>query len=189
VRTVKNGYERWCFYLEQFEKAYWTNEAAKSLEIGESTLRKWCLELEKNGYLFVKGAMDSRAFTEHDMAALNYFKQLTKSKKNTKEQAAKLVVEQFSRIQGNEGTTPVPLEKKEPSVEDLLKQLLEQNKKQEEFNKALLQKLEQQERFIKESIEKRDQLLLESIRAKQEVAAAVESKKMKNRIKRFFGSK
>jgi rRNA-processing protein FCF1 len=118
------------------------------------------------------------------MAALNMFKQLTKSKKHTKEQAAKLVVEQFARTEGNEVTPLVPTK---PSVEDMLNQLLEQNKKQEEFNKALLQKLDQQEHYIKESIEKRDRLFLESLKATREAAIASENKKMKNRVKRFFG--
>jgi hypothetical protein len=188
--------------VEDIEKAYWTHEASKDLEIGESTLRKWCMELEKNGYSFIKGAMDSRAFTSHDMAALHYFKQLYKGNKQTREQAAKLVVEKFKREGGNERTTPIPMENTrsienlETMMKVLLDQsqkqeemnsvLLEQIKKQEEFNRLLAQKLEQQEQYIKESIEKRDKLLLESIRSSQEQAAAIEKKKT-SWIKRIFG--
>jgi hypothetical protein len=178
--------------LEQTEKAYWNHEIAKVLGIGESTLRKWCLELEKNGYEFVKGAKDSRAFLEHDLQALTYFKQLTKNEKVTQEKAAQSVVEKYSRSRGNEKTLPVPLEKIHPfeHFEETINQLLEHSKRQEEFNKALLQKLEQQEYYIKESLEKRDKLLLESIRSTQEQAAAAhEQSILKNVFKRFFGFK
>jgi hypothetical protein len=188
--------------IEKVEKAYWNYEVSKDLEIGESTLRKWCIELERNGYTFIKGAMDSRAFTDHDLAALNHFKQLIKKKKHTKEQAAKLVVEKFKREGGNERTTPIPMdntrsiENLELMIKDLLSlakkqeeinnDLLERTKNQNEFNKILVQKLDQQEKFIKESIEKRDKLLLENIRSSQEQAAANEKKKT-SWIKRIFG--
>lgn len=178
--------------MEQNEKAYWNHETAKVLGIGESTLRKWCIELEKNGYEFIKGAKDSRAFLEHDLQALTHFKQLTKTEKMPQEKAAQSVVERFSRTGENGRTLPVPLENTRSfeRFEDSLNQLLEQSKRQDEFNKALLLKLEMQEDYIKESLEKRDRLLLESIRSSQEqVAAAHEQNKLINRIKRIFGIK
>jgi hypothetical protein len=178
--------------LEKSEKAYWNHEVAKVLGIGESTLRKWCIELEKNGYEFVKGAKDSRAFLEHDLQALMHFKQLTKNDKVPQETAAKTVVEKFIRTVENERTLPVPYENNRSieEFEEKINMLLEQSKRQDEFNKALLAKLEQQERYISESLERRDKLLLESLRATQEqVAAAQEESKLKNRIKRLFGIK
>jgi hypothetical protein len=178
--------------LEQTEKAYWNHEIAKVLGIGESTLRKWCIELEKNGYEFVKGAKDSRAFLEHDLQALTYFKQLTKNEKIAQEKAAQSVVERYSRRVENERTLPVQYEKPQPfeRFEETINQLLEHSKRQEEFNKALLQKLEQQESYIKDSLEKRDKVLLESIRSTQEqVAASQEQSGFKRFIKRFFDIK
>lgn len=175
--------------MEEIEKAYWNHEVASYLEIGESTLRKWCMELERNGYIFIKGVKDSRAFTDHDLKALMHFKQLTKGKKHTKEQAAKSVVEKFSREGVNERTTPIPMDntRSYENLENMIKELLEQNKKQEEFNKALLQKLEQQEKFIKDTLEKRDRLLLETIRESQEEKAAALEKKKSPWFKRIFG--
>lgn len=165
------------------ENAYWNHEVSKRLEIGESTLRKWCIELEKNGYIFIKGAMDSRAFTDHDLAALTYFKQLTNGKKHTKAQAAKMVVEKFGRKEVNEGTTPVQTMNDTQSVEklsEMVAHLLEHTKKQENFNKELLKRLDRQEQYIRETLEKRDQYLLESIRKSQEEkAAALEVEKKK----------
>lgn len=178
--------------MEKSEKAYWNHEVAKVLGIGESTLRKWCIELEKNGYEFVKGAKDSRAFLEHDLQALMHFKQLTKTDKIPQETAAQSVVEKFSRTVENGRTLPVPSENNRSieQVEEKINMLLEHSKRQDEFNKALLAKLEQQERYISESLERRDKLLLESLRTSQEEAAATrEESKFKNRIKRLFGIK
>lgn len=177
--------------MSDIEKAYWNHEVAKYLEVGESTLRKWCIELEKNGYTFIKGTKDSRAFTEHDMQALQLFKKLTRVKNHTKEQAAIVVVERFLREGGNEVTAPVHMDNTQSfqKLESMVQDLLTASKKQEEFNRALVTKLEQQEKYIKESIEKRDKLLLENIRSSQEQAAAIEKKKISNRIKNFFGMK
>lgn len=175
-------------YLDDIQKAYFTHDVARILDVGESTLRKYCIELEKNGYIFIKGSMDSRAFTDHDLAALNYFIQLYKSKKHTREQAAALVVEKFSREGGNEGTTPIPKgeSRSMDNLERMVEQLLEHTKKQEEFNKALLQRLEIQENYIRETLEKRDQLLLENIRSAQEEKAAALEKKKTSWIKRLL---
>lgn len=178
--------------MEKSEKAYWNHEIAKVLGIGESTLRKWCIELEKNGYEFVKGAKDSRAFLEHDLQALMHFKQLTKTDRVPQETAAQSVVEKFSMTEENRRTLPVPTENNRSieQFEEKINMLLEQSKRQDEFNRALLAKLEQQERYISESLERRDKLLLESLRTTQEqVAAAREESKLKNRIKRLFGRK
>ncbi|RYL93915.1 hypothetical protein EWI07_07050 [Sporolactobacillus sp. THM7-4] len=42
------------------ENAFWTKEVADILQIAESTLRKWCIQLEKNDYTFTKGTNGSR---------------------------------------------------------------------------------------------------------------------------------
>lgn len=175
--------------MNEIEKAYWTHEAAKYLEIGESTLRKWCIELEKNGYVFIKGAMDSRAFTDNDLVALNHFKHLYKVKKYTREQAAKSVVGKFSKEGVNERSTPVLMENNRSyeNLENMVKSLLEQTKKQEEFNKLLIKRLDQQEKYIRESLEARDRTLLETIRESQEEKAAAIEKKKKTWIDRLFG--
>jgi mevalonate kinase len=181
--------------LESYEKVYWNHEIASELGIGESTLRKWCIELEKNGYTFIRGTMDSRAFTVHDLTALRVFKELIKVEKRSKNEASNIVVERFKRKEENEETTPVPMENTRSieKLEEMVEILLERTEKQEEFNRALIERLEKQDEYIKESIEKRDRLLLENIRKSQdENAAAIEEiqkKKIKNRIKRFLGLK
>jgi 3-phosphoglycerate kinase len=179
--------------LESYEKSFWNHELADKLGIGESTLRKWCIELEKNGYTFIKGVKDSRAFTVHDLTALTTFKELIKVDKLPKEEASKVIAERFGRREGNEGTTPVQMEENRSihSLEKMVEKLLERTEKQEEFNRALIERLEEQDRYIKESIEKRDRLLLENIRKNQEEQAAAreeekQKKKFIEKIKEFF---
>ena len=181
--------------MDSIEKAYWNHEVARYLDIGESTLRKWCIELEKNGYIFIKGAKDSRAFTEHDLNALNHFKQMLKNKKHTMKQAALVVIEKYGDRKGENVRTTPDMPENNRSIENLenmIKQLIESHEEQKEFNKALLEKLDQQNRYIKESLDKRDQLLLKSLRESQdEKAAAIEkekeeSEKKKNKFRRLI---
>src|SRR5690554_8085403 len=42
------------------KKPYWSKEIADMLGIGTSTLRKWCLILERNGYRFLRDEHDRR---------------------------------------------------------------------------------------------------------------------------------
>jgi DNA-binding transcriptional MerR regulator len=69
------------------ESAYWSKEVSDILQIADSTLRKWCLSLEKNGYEFVRGTNNSRAFVERDVLLLRRMKELIQSKGVTVENA------------------------------------------------------------------------------------------------------
>lgn len=55
-------------------KTWWSRELAEHLDIGASTLRKWSLELEKAGYVFLRDEHGRRAYVEHDALALRQFK-------------------------------------------------------------------------------------------------------------------
>jgi transposase len=174
--------------LEHIEKAYWNHEVSKMLNVGESSLRKWCIALEKNGYNFIKGHKQSRAFTDHDIKALMYFRDLTRLQNYKIEQAAEIVAKKFAQREfpsENGRTTPIQEEHTHSlkEMENMMKKLIEHTEKQEEFNLALLKRLEEQERYIKQSIEKRDQLLLESLRESQEKH---KKQSMIERIKSIF---
>ena len=99
--------------MELNERAYWTHEVAERLEIGESTLRKWCLALEEQGYHFTKGEQDSRAFLEQDIAILLKMKGSIRGRKKSMKDAAKTTLNAsrtpLVQEEQDEGrTTPVP---------------------------------------------------------------------------------
>lgn len=71
-------------------------EVSRLLSIGESSLRKWCIELEKNGYEFERGLKDSRAFNGRDVLALIAFKEMVQDRVHTAEQAARIISDEFS---------------------------------------------------------------------------------------------
>lgn len=158
---------------EKTEKAYTPREMAVTLEVGDSTLRKWGIALEKHGYGFIRNEQNSRLYVESDLVVLRHFQQLVKHHNMPLENAAKLVVDRFGKGSFEVGTGAV-LAKKEEERRDLLRsdeviqQLLEHIKKQEDFNQELLKRLDQQQKYIDERLEERDRKLMESLRDSQE---------------------
>jgi DNA-binding transcriptional MerR regulator len=68
-----------------------SKEVATILDISPHTLRRWSLELEKNGYEFKRNDKNQRIYYERDISALSYFKTLIE-KTNNLENTAKAVV-------------------------------------------------------------------------------------------------
>lgn len=148
------------------EPAYWTGEVAKGLEISDSTLRKWCIQLEANGYRFIKGENESRAFTEHDLMALKYFKQLVKVDRATKEIASQKVVQRYGERGGTapmqaieKGVQLQSLQEKINDMAESLETIKKQLDEQMEFNKKLVERMDQQSmNYVREVQETRKQL-------------------------------
>ena len=152
------------------EKAYWNNEVAERLEMGKSTLRRWCLELEKQGYTFTKGEQDSRAFLEQDVLLLEKIKKL-QSEGSKLENAIKQVLSEREQLPLTPVDTPRSPELDFSTEREKLKQELLQEIKQELLGT---------EQRILERLEKRDQLLIQHVREIQEtkrMVAAVQEKK------------
>lgn len=171
INIASNGGE----FVEDREKAYWNHEVSKILSVGESTLRKWCLSLEKNGYTFLRGKKDSRAFTQHDITALTYFKDLTKLEQLKMEEAAVLVVEKYGDrnpvVKEGERTTPVP-EDLTSSIEEIksdLKKLLGLYEEQVKFNEKLIEKLSEKDKQL-------ELINMQLNKMNEEQAAAIEER-------------
>lgn len=132
------------------KKAYWTHELARLLAISDSTLRKWCIDLEKHGYVFVKGEQNSRAFVEHDRKALQHFKDLVQGKRLTKEEASKIVVNQWQGNRENGGTTPMQAENIPvhiPFDHELMK-IHERLDEQAELTQEILERMDQRDQKL-----------------------------------------
>jgi hypothetical protein len=197
---------------ETIEKAYSPKEMSLTLEIGDSTLRKWSLALEKNGYGFIRNEQKNRLFVEGDLVVLRHFQNLVKQHNMQLDNAAILVIDRFGKGAFEVSTGVVPVENKEEqrdltrSNEEIISKMMEyingleeRLDKQEEFNKALLHRLDRQQKYIEERLEERDNRLeerdtmfLESVRASQEIKqqllqiASAQEEKKKGFFARLF---
>lgn len=169
------------------EKAYTTSEIATMLGLAVPTIRKYSQHLEKEGYSFVKGKVtgkqQARLFTEKDITALRYFKELRTESNIKVEQAASLIVNKFGKgsIQdvGSANTTEIR-QYKEPynELKELIYNQTELINRQNEAIKELSSRLDQQQNYFDNRLKERDQLLLHSIderlEAKRQIAAVQE---------------
>ncbi|MCQ6281052.1 hypothetical protein [Bacillus sp. EB600] len=169
------------------EKAYTSKDVFTTLDIGDSTLRKWCLALEKSGYAFIRNDKNRRLFVEGDLVVLRHFQNLV-NENMPLENAANLVVDRFGKGAFQVSTHSVLVENEEKSLElqrdssrsneelvtsliefirtqdEVNRKLIEDNREQKEFNHELLQRLDQQQEFLEqrdERAEERDKERLE----------------------------
>ncbi|MGG0309552.1 DUF3967 domain-containing protein [Priestia megaterium] len=136
--------------MSENERAYWNHEVAEQLNIGTSTLRKWCLELEENEYVFTKGEQESRAFLKRDIDVLMHMKNEIRNKKKSLKEGAKIALERARTgvvlvEREQEQASPVPVEQAQSmfTLEDVRnmvrEELQEQAKAREnERDKALM---------------------------------------------------
>ncbi|MCM3006844.1 DUF3967 domain-containing protein [Priestia koreensis] len=165
--------------METFEKAYTTKEIAENLDIGQSTLRKWAMSLEANGYSFAKNDQGYRLFVERDIEMLTQFKKLVKEQNMPLENASNLIIEHLGQqsfstrteVALSQETTVVPT----PRSAEVDEKLLAFMEEQEAFNQKLLAVIEQQQKtiqslesYIDEKLEKRDSQMMSVIRESQE---------------------
>lgn len=192
--------------MNTYEKAYSPKEISLTLNIGDSTLRKWCIALEKSGYQFIRNDQNNRVYVDSDLVVLKHFQNLVKQHNMQLENAANLVVDRFGKgaFEVSTGDVPAEIETEQRDLnrsnDEVITQLLEHIKKQEEFNQELLSRLDQQQKYIDEKLnrldqrqDERDNMLLESLRASQEtkqllleVKTAEEQKKPRKGLLRWF---
>ncbi|PED72728.1 DUF3967 domain-containing protein [Bacillus pseudomycoides] len=160
------------------ERSFWTKEVAEHLEIGTSTLRKWCLALEQENYFFVKGAKNSRAFVQKDIQILEQMKKLIQEAGMSIESAVKVVLsvpfieDKASNVSEENNRTPSVLPENTITVnKEFMEQLLQEQillkEKIQQLERIELMNAERLER-IENRYDKRDSLLLTHIREIQE---------------------
>lgn len=129
------------------QKAYWTHEIASYLEVSDSTVRKWCIELEKQGYTFVKSENGSRAFVANDRELLINLKQIMRTSKLTTKDAVKQVLDEANALAVNDQRMGAEILERgafEREFEKLNKRL----DQQEEFNQKILERMEERDKNL-----------------------------------------
>lgn len=156
------------------ERTYTGKEVARKLGIGASTLRKWSLLLEQQGYWFVRDSQNRREYRQVDVAALERFYRLTKDQLFPQEEAALMIASQHSpesarsesaaALSPAPATVPTPPSAQVPQQLDLrptewearLHALACHVQQQELAHHALTERVEKQEAYIRTSLKERD---------------------------------
>jgi len=156
------------------ERTYTGKEVARKLGIGASTLRKWSLLLEQQGYWFVRDSQNRREYRQIDVTALERFYRLTKDQLFPQEEAALMIASQHSpesaRSESAASLSPAPAPVPAPSSAQVPQQLdLRPNEwearlhalachvqQQELAHHALTERVEKQEAYIRTSLKERD---------------------------------
>lgn len=176
--------------MEGTETPYTSKEIIARLDIGDSTLRKWCLALEEQNYNFIRTAQNKRMFTEKDSYILTQFKHLVKEKNMSINNAAAIVASKYSKESFSSETEVEQLydEVQLPSfsneTQEELKAEIEQLK---ELNRQLLNRLDEQQKYIEKRLDQQD-TVLESIKQSQLLLENKEEEQKKPRkgLLRFF---
>ncbi|GGE86015.1 DUF3967 domain-containing protein [Priestia taiwanensis] len=159
------------------QQAYWNYEVAEKLEIGRSTLRRWCFEMEKQGYVFLKGEQESRAFTEQDVIVLKMVKQ-HQSRGKRLEITIKEVLQEHAQAAQHIVSTPRSLE-------------IDNQQEREQFKQNILNEIKQDllatENRIMERLDQRDHQLMQVLREVQESKRLLAATQKKSFWQRLFG--
>lgn len=161
---------------ERTEKAYSPKEVFTTLDIGDSTLRKWCIALEKNGYGFIRNDQNRRVYVEGDLVVLRHFQNLIKQHNMQLDNAAIIVIDRFGKGAFEVSTDTVLANTGEEEQRDLnrygddVRELKETVGQQNVLLQELVKKMEQQHLYYEQKFEdlKYDRDLVHSLRSGME---------------------
>lgn len=175
----------YCMNLKEKKEQYYpSKDLCIKLDIADSTLRKWCLALEKNGYNFTRTEQNRRLFTNNNIEVLEQLKHLVQTQKMNLENGSIIVSTKALEGRSPTGTPSVPsIETDESSVIQKLNDYIE---KQEQFNQELLKRLDKQNTYINENLKNRDRVLMETMNNFIEERRS-EVKKIEENKKGVFG--
>lgn len=155
--------------MQTKDKLLSPKEASHFLEIGDSTLRKWCIALEEQKYNFMRTEQKKRLFSEKDLFVLSNFKTLVKDKNLSINAASEIMANKYGEdvVFSNETEKSRLPEQPEQNTSEITRQLEHMQAEMEqlkELNRTLLVKLDEQYEYIKE----RDQRVLEALQESKE---------------------
>ncbi len=165
------------------EFGYYSKDVAIELEITTSTLRRWSIELEKEGYTFHRNEKEQRIYYERDFKAFRELKKLLSNNVPFKDAVKAIVSTDFENKNAHQ--TPsvysqmVRLSKHE--LEEVVTKAIE--KEHEQLMKVFEDKLNN-------TIEMRDRMLIQQMNRSREdrkkLIAATQEEKNKSWWKKLF---
>lgn len=175
-RTLKERSE----VVRMNEGAFGTKEVSEMLKVGDSTLRKWCITLEKEGYTFTKGVRNSRALIKKDIVVLEDIKLLLQESGMNLESTVKVTLAKhhsenmIDNDSNNVDRTPLVLQENGSKISDnpsteylkVQEQLLERVERIERSHEERLKNIE-------EKLDYRNKLLLETLQEIQDTKKVI----------------
>jgi len=153
--------------MEGTETPYSAKEIVARLDIGDSTLRKWCLALEEQNYNFIRTDQNKRMFTEKDSYVLTQFKHLVKDKNMSINNAASIIAAKYLKdVFANETEIEQVFEPAFANETD--KELKAEIEQLREMNRQLLTMLDEQQKYIENRFNQQEALIKDSIQQSQE---------------------
>ncbi|MDP4084711.1 MAG: DUF3967 domain-containing protein [Bacillota bacterium] len=148
------------------EEVYSSEHVAMVLKIQESTLRKYCLLLEKAGYRFFKNEHGHRGFLNKDVIALKKLKEIKSHPDMTLEQACNAVMTWVKQndVANHDINDISEKNHHDDSYTKLLQEFEDFKEQQKDFNKELLEELKKQQEYIQKSLDERDRTLMAALR-------------------------
>lgn len=150
--------------MDDRQTIYSSNDVSTLLNVKDSTLRKYCLMLERAGYKIDKGKQGTRAFYNQDVIVLQKVIDIKKQPDMTLEQACKGVVAWVNA--GNmtdDDTSDTTVITRDSSYNNAYEELIRQFKKTQDFNQVLIERMDQQQKQIdflmKDHHEKHDKVI------------------------------
>lgn len=148
------------------QSIYISKDVATMLKIQESTLRKYCIMLEEQGYHFHKNEHGHRGFLDNDVITLRKLIEIKSHPDMTLKQACNAIMtwvkdKDVSRVDTNVITEDTQHDERYNELKEMIQQ-------QNELLKSMAKKLDEQQCYIDEKLEKRDYQLIEAIRDMQE---------------------
>lgn len=163
---------------------YFSKDVAIELEITTSTLRRWSIELEKQGYSFQRNEKEQRIYYELDFKAFRELKKLLANSVPFADSINAVSIRDFE----NENAQKMPsvysetMRLSKHEVEDIVKKAIEDDRE------ILLDALEKR---MSDTIEMRDRLVTQQLRAaidesQKQLAAASHTEDKKSWWQRLF---
>lgn len=141
-----------------------TVTVSRILGVQESTVRKYCALMIKNGYEFDKNSVGHRVFYKKDVEVMKNIVDLKNSGSLTLAEAVQTILNSNDIPDTTTDIVPVT----DTGYDKILKQFQEFKDEQMEFNKQLLKELKRKDDYIKNSILERDRKLIAALRESME---------------------
>jgi DNA-binding transcriptional MerR regulator len=151
---------------ENTQAIYSSKDLASTLNIQESTLRKYCLLLEEEGYKFHKNEHSHRGFFDSDIIVIRKIIELKNKGDITLKQATKSVM---AWKNGNVITDLVTdKERYDIRYNTMTEEFKAFREQQQVFNQELLEQLKKQQEYINSSLKERDKNLMIAMKESME---------------------